>query len=373
MSQESQPFKYYYGAELARELGERICAVYPAFPAEAFVERVAAQVDELELKARVAVIAEGLRDGLPDDYGAALDILLAILGPELPAEAGMFNHGYYLMPVAYFVERYGLDHFERSTAALREITRRHTAEYAIRPFLERYQTQTLALLHHWTEDKSPHVRRLVSEGSRPRLPWATRLQAFIADPRPILDLLERLKDDPSLYVRKSVANSLNDIAKDHPDLVVATLQGWQAGASAERRWIIRHALRTLIKQGHPAALSLLAYEQPAVIVRELSVTPGRVRIGDTIDIAFAIQSAGTEPQQLVVDYVIRFVKANSGTSAKVFKLRTLTLNPGEQIRLQKRHSLRPITTRRYYPGQHRVEVQINGVILGGADFDLVAP
>jgi 3-methyladenine DNA glycosylase AlkC len=373
MAQESQPFKYYYGAELAQELGERIRPIYPAFPAEAFVERVAAQVDELELKARVVVIAEELRHALPDDYGAALDILLAILGPELPAEAGMFNHGYYLMPVAYFVERYGLEHFERSTAALREITRRHTAEYAIRPFLERYQSQTLDLLRRWAEDESAHVRRLVSEGSRPRLPWATRLQAFIVDPGPVLDLLERLKDDPSPYVRKSVANSLNDIAKDHPDLVVATLQGWQAGASAERRWIIRHALRTLIKQGHPAALSLLAYEQPAVIVRELSVTPGRARVGDTIDITFSLQSDAPQPQQLVVDYVIHFVKANGGMSAKVFKLRTLSLGHGEFVRLQKRHSLRPITTRRYYPGRHRVEVQVNGVILGGADFDLDTP
>lgn len=257
MPRETMPFKNYFGTNLAQELGERIQAVYPVFPLPAFVEQVASRVDTLELKARVAAISAALRDTLPPAYAEALDILLAILGPELASEQGMFTHGYYLMPVAYFVECYGLDHFDRSMAALHAITKRHTAEYAIRPFIERYPQPALTLLRQWTQDQNAHVRRLVSEGTRPRLPWAKRLPAFIADPSLVLDLLECLKDDPSPYVRKSVANNLNDISKDHPERVIAMLRRWQPNASAETRWITRHALRSLRKQGDPAALSLL--------------------------------------------------------------------------------------------------------------------
>lgn len=367
---DTQPYKNYFGITLAEKLAASLVAVQPAFPAGPFIAQVAAQVEALELKGRVALIAAALRAHLPPDYPEALKILLAILGPANPSEQGMFTLGYHLMPVAYFVEAYGTDYFDESLAALYEITQRHTAEYAIRPFLMRYPQQTLALLQQWTQDQSPHVRRLVSEGSRPRLPWAARLPAFIADPSPVLNLLEPLKADPSAYVRKSVANNLNDILKDQPGLGLAMLTRWSQGASEETRWIIGHALRNLVKQGHPEALRLLGFHRPQVTLQKLEARPEIVRMGDTLTFSFALQNEAPEPQNLVIDYIIHFVRSKGEQRPKVFKLTTLTLPPGEQMQVQKRHSFKPVTTRRYYAGRHRLEIQLNGVIAGGVEFEL---
>lgn len=368
---ETQPFKNYYGVELAQDLAVRITAVYPDFPAGPFIEQVAAQVEPLELKARVAVIAAALRANLPAPYLEALRVLLAILGPPNSDEEGMFTAGYHLMPVAYFVEVYGLDHFDESMAALYEITQRHTAEYAIRPYLERYPQPALTLLERWAGDQSAHVRRLVSEGTRPRLPWASRLPAFMADPDPVLRLLEQLKNDPSAYVRKSVANNLNDIGKAHPELVLATLTRWSQHSSDKTRWIIGHALRNFVKQGHRQALALLGFEQPqAVQLQRFKVDPASLKIGDSLTLSFNLQNQAAVPQQLVIDYIIHLRKANGQLNPKVFKLGVYQLDPGQTIEVQKKHSFRPVTTRRYYAGQQRVELQVNGLTLGGVDFNL---
>lgn len=363
---EPQPFKAHVGPTLVEDLAQRIVAVHPTFPAAAFIAEVVPQLDPLELKGRVAAIAAGLRRHLPPDYPAAVRLLLALLGPP-PAEAeGMFGDGWLLWPIAAFVEHYGLEHLDESLQAMHAITQRHTAEFAIRPFLLRYPEQTLATLQRWAHDPSFHVRRLVSEGTRPRLPWATRLPAFLADPTPVLELLEVLKDDPSAYVRKSVANNLNDIAKDHPELVLATLARWQQGASAERQWIIRHALRTLVKQGHPEALRLLGAEAPQVELVALALTPAALRIGETLTIAVTLRSTAAAAQQLVVDYVLHLPGARGAARAKVFKLRSQALAAGATLRLVKRHAFAPVTVRRIYPGLHRIAVQVNGVILGEA-------
>jgi 3-methyladenine DNA glycosylase AlkC len=367
---ETQRFKYYFGTELAQNLAERIQAVAHDFPAQAFVEQVAARVDDLELKGRVALIAAALREHLPADYPAALEILCAILGPELPGEEGMFNHGYHLMPVAQFVESYGLEHFELSMGALYEITRRFSSEFAIRPFLVHEQQRTLAVLQQWVSDENAHVRRLVSEGTRTRLPWAARLTAFVADPSPVLALLEHLKHDPSPYVRKSVANNLNDIGKDHADLVLATLTRWSEDASDETRWIIRHALRNRVKQGDPAALRLLDIGSARVTLHDLRVEPDPVCLGDTLHFAFRLHSEADTPQHLVIDYVLHFVRANGSTGPKVFKLMTRTLEGGASLDVRKKHSFKPITTRRYYAGQHRLEIQVNGQVVGTTTFTL---
>jgi 3-methyladenine DNA glycosylase AlkC len=368
---ETKPFKEYFGLELAERLGAELRAADPEFDRDAFVAQVAAQVESLELKDRVALIAAALHDHLPPDYPQALARLLTLLGPELPDESGMFELGYHLMPVAQFVEQYGLDDFEQSMAALYEITKRHTAEFAIRPFLERHPTQTLDTLSLWAGDPNPHVRRLVSEGTRPRLPWAGRLSAFIVDPGPVLSLLERLKTDPSAYVRKSVANNLNDISKDNPDVVLATLRDWNARPSADIRWITSHALRTLVKQGNSEALALLGFEPPRVRLAQLNVTPETVRIGEAARFTFALHSDSEQPQKLLVDYLLHFASANGKPRAKVFKLKQLTLPAGQHVDLEKTHSFKQVTVRRYYPGRHRVEIQINGHIAGGTDFMVV--
>ena len=250
------PVKNYFDGKLATLLATKIIEAYPAFDSEAFVATVEQQVEPLELKARVAVISAALRDHLPTDYGAAVDVLLAILGPENPGETGMFTEGYWLMPVAHFVEVYGLEEFERSIAAIYEITKRHTGEYAVRPYLVRYPERMLAVMGQWATDPSFHVRRLASEGVRPRLPWAKKLDQFIADPQPMLAILERLKADPSAFVRKSVANGLNDVLKDNYEIGMTVVRRWAEEDAPETRWIVKHALRHQRKKGNAEAIAI---------------------------------------------------------------------------------------------------------------------
>ena len=367
---EYQPLKSYVNAAIARQLAEQIKAVYADFAIDAFVQQVSSGLKELELKERVAHIAGGLRDYLPAEYPEAVNLLLAILGPDNSTEEEPWGEWYFLMPVAYFVEAYGLEHFEESMVAMYEITKRHTSEFAVRPFLMRYPQRTLERLHQWVKDENLHVRRWVSEGTRPRLPWASRLPAFIENPQPVLRLLEHLKNDPSLYVRKSVANNLNDISKDHPDMVIEMLTGWHQEASQETLWIIRHALRTLLKQGHPDALHLLGYGEPQVMLHNLRVEPPILQFGQSLTISFTVQSESEETQNLMIDYLIHFVKANGKTRPKVFKFSKKSLKGGQSMDLQKKHAIKAITTRRYYAGTHRVEIQVNGKILGGVEFEL---
>jgi len=369
--EEPKQLKDYFDQKLAQRLAELIEDVYPQFDRSGFVKQVSAQLKPLELKDRVAVMAQGLRDFLPEDYPKALAILTRILGPENPHKGGMFVHGFQLMPVEHFVGTYGLDHFDASMKAMYEITKRFTAEFAIRPFLMRYEKETLKVLSQWVTDENEHVRRLVSEGSRPRLPWAMRLPSFIHDPKPTLKLLEKLKDDPSEYVRKSVANHLNDITKDNPDLAVMVLARWAKGANKERMWIVRHALRSLVKQGHTEALAILGFEPPKVKVTNFEVKTPVVKFGEALVFQFELVSEAKKQQDLVIDYVVHFVKANGSTSPKVFKMSTRTLNAGEVLVLDRKHAIWPITTRTYYGGTHRVEVQVNGQVLMGDDFELV--
>ncbi len=256
---EFTPLKHYFGVELAERLASLIVPHDASFPANDFVEAVAEQVGPLELKERVAVISRELRHSLPADYIVSLDILLQLLGPENETEEGMFTNGYFLMPVAHFVEVYGLDHFDVSMRALYEITKRHTSEYAIRPYLARYPDESLALLTTWTKDANPHVRRLVSEGTRPRLPWAKRMDPLYGDPRRNLALLEPLWNDSSFYVRKSVANHLNDLTKVDKDATLDwLLDQWDRGGE-HTPWIVRQSLRSLIKSGDAEAMRIATY------------------------------------------------------------------------------------------------------------------
>lgn len=368
---EPQNFKDYFNREMAEGIATQLQAAYPSFDKTSFLEQVMAELDGLELKARSNLIAKAMRDHLPSDYPTALKIAENMLGdPSSAYVEGMFSNGWHLMVLAAFVEHYGLDHLEESLAAMYKITQQHTAEFTIRPYLQRYQAEVLARLHVWVHDPSEHVRRLVSEGTRTRLPWAGRLPQFIADPAPVLELLEELRDDPSLYVRRSVANNLNDIAKDHPDLVTTTLKRWSQGASEERQWIIRHALRSLVKQGNPEALALMGVYPANIELLDLKLDPDPLPFHGTLNIKLELRNNDRQAHNCIIDYLVYFVGARGQQRSKVFKLRQARLEPGERLVLQQRHSFRPITVRRYYPGQHRVEVQVNGSIVGGADFTL---
>ena len=241
--------KLWFDKDLAILLADKITHIKPIFPKKKFVQSVDQQVDSLELKDRVAVIAKSLDTCLADSYENNIDILLQILGPENEEETGMFTNYYWVMPIAKYIETNGLDHFDISMNAIKEITKRNTGEYTIRPYLEQYPKKTLKVMRKWAKDKNKHVRRLACEGVRPRLPWATKLDQFIKDPKPILPILNTLKDDTSKYVQKSVANCLNDILKDNLGVGKAVVESWIPDATKERKWIIKHGLRNLLKKG----------------------------------------------------------------------------------------------------------------------------
>jgi 3-methyladenine DNA glycosylase AlkC len=356
----AEPLKNSYGPDVPVRIAAMVRQVDPSFAAEDFVAEALDGYEQLELTPRAWQIARALGHHLPADYDRAIEILIASLGEKLqtPELSGMDVFLY--LPHVFYVAEFGADHFETSMRAQYELTQRFSAEYSIRVFLQRYPAQTLARLREWAGDPSVHVRRLVSEGTRPRLPWAPRPRAFQTDPRPVLELLELLKDDPELYVRRSVANNLNDIGKDHPALLTQTCARWMQGATAERRWLVAHALRSAVKRGDPQALAILGFGDATVSVRTVQVAPVVASIGDPITVAVDLVNDGSAAQRVLVDLRVHFVKASGRTSPKVFKLKTLELEPGASARFTKRISLAQHTTRRHYPGRHQVEVLVNG-------------
>ncbi|MDH5671084.1 MAG: DNA alkylation repair protein [Myxococcales bacterium] len=360
------------GREAVTRLAQNIERVWPDFADKAFVAAACRGLGKLELKERAVHVAEALAAHLPDDYRAALEVIDRAAASWEAGDPDDALRGFAAWPLFFFVERHGVDDFDASMATLRRITHLFSAEGAVRPFIERYPKRAHRELGRWSRDRDEHVRRLVSEGMRPRLPWAARIPALIEDPAPVLSLLERLKDDPARYVQRSVANNLNDISKDHPELVVETCRRWSRDAGEGRRWIIGHGLRTLIKRSHPGALELMGYgSRPRVRLQDVRITPRRVRLGADLRLSFGLESEAQGEQALLVDYAVHYVKANGSLSPKVFKLRKLKLAAGAQRELQATISFAPISTRRYWPGTHRVELRINGAPYPLGDFELV--
>lgn len=353
--------KDFLNATLVRELSAELRRAHPPFDAADFTARSTRGLGRLALTPRAWQIADALHACLPQPFDRAAKILEASLGPEIPAtgENGLAPLRY--LPYVFFVQKHGLDHFEAAIRVQAELTRRFSAEYSIRAFLTRYPERTYAQMLEWARDDNAHLRRLASEGSRPRLPWAPRLRAYQQDPRPVLKLLELLKDDAVRYVQRSVANNLNDIGKDHPALLLETCRRWSTNAPAGRKWIIGHALRSLVKAGNPEAIRLMGgAHRPRVKIGRIRITPRRARLGGNVRLSFEIESTARKAQRLLVDYAVHFVRARGETRPKVFKLRTLTMGPGEKVTLTGAVSLAEMTTRRHYPGHHRVEALING-------------
>lgn len=358
----AEPLKNYFDDRIPRTIARQMAAVWPEFRVKAFVADVLHGYAELELMDRGRHIARVLRRYLPEDYPEALQILLRSVEDRpqrTEGDGGMASFLY--LPHVNFVAEFGLDHFDVSMRALYMLTQRFTAEFSIRPFLERYERESLALLRKWAKDPNTHVRRLVSEGTRTRLPWAGRLRRFQEDPAPVLALLELLKDDPELFVRRSVANNLNDIGKDHPDVLIDVARRWMADASEERRALVRHALRSLVKQGHPEALKILGFGQSAAVaIEDIDITPECVAKGGKVTVGFTVRSTGRRAQRVLADLRIYFVKANGKASPKVFKLKSMDLPPGGAASCRKTVSLADLTTRQHYAGEHLVEVLVNG-------------
>ena len=349
-----------------------IARVEPRFPVEAFLAEALDGFEDLELTPRARHLADALASQLPADDERAVDILTRSLGPPIEADELTGIDAFLYLPHVFFVAEHGLGHWEASMRAQYELTQRFTAEYSIRAFIDHEPGRTLDRLREWTTDPSPHVRRLVSEGTRPRLPWAPRLARFIDDPAPVVELLERLKDDPALYVRRSVANNLNDIGKDHPVVLVATCRRWSANATDDRRWVIRHALRTAVKRGDRDALASLGFSDPdAAALSRFEVDSPRPRIGDSVRVSFSLRNSSDRTAAFNAHLRVHFVKANGRTSPKVFKVREVELDPDEEVTLSKSISLQQRTTRTHHAGVHAVEVIVNGLATPAGSFTIV--
>ena len=378
----AEPFKTLVNHETIAEAARHLSRAWPRFDRARFETLAGAGLEKLELKARVLHLAAALAQTLPADFAHACDVIEAALAPPLPLDAdgepaeqdatarASGLSGIIIWALGEFVASRGLDHTSRSLACLHALTQRSTAEFAIRPFLQREPAVVFRILAKWVRDPSTHVRRLVSEGSRPRLPWGLRLQSLVADPAPTLPLLRALQDDPSAYVRRSVANHLNDIAKDHPDLVASWVREHLVGAAPERVALLRHASRTLIKAGHPATLDAWSLDRCLHGKAMLTLSARSVAIGGSLGLTVRLASTAAAPQSLVIDYAVHHVRADGGRTPKVFKGWKLVLGPGEKRSLALQHSLRPVTTRRLYPGTHRIDLLVNGQNVAGRDFVL---
>jgi 3-methyladenine DNA glycosylase AlkC len=371
-----EPFKNLLNATLVHGAATHLARHTPGFDARAFTRQATQGLDTLELKARALHICDALQACMPRDFETAAAAFEAALAPVDGAEADGLERGlrgWILWPVGEFIAREGQAQPMRGLAALHALTQRFTAEFAIRPFIVQHPDLCFATLARWSQDPSAHVRRLVSEGSRPRLPWGMQLKTLIRDPSPTLPLLRALQDDESDYVRRSVANHLNDIAKDHPALVARWLQEHLPNAPAERRALLRHASRTLIKAGDAAVLKAWGLGGRFKGHATLEVAPRRVTLGGAVTLTLKLQSGAARAQTLAIDYAVHHVKAHGGTSAKVFKGWQRVLPAHDEMSLSKQHPLRRITTRRYHAGRHTVAVQINGQVVAEAHFNLAVP
>jgi 3-methyladenine DNA glycosylase AlkC len=318
-----------------------------------------------ELKQRMRHVTTVLHELIPGGYRDQLQVLLN----AVPHAARSFP----ALVFSDFVEAYGTADWDASVPALAVFTRLESAEFAIRPFIALQQERTLAHMFEWAGDADPAVRRLATEGCRPRLPWGMRLHALVADPTPILPILERLRNDPDESVRRSVANNLNDISKDHPEVVVELLRGWSPQPGSDLYKLARHALRTLLKRGDHGALGVLGFEPSASVKLEaLSMEPAAVTIGDTARLSFTLVSTLADPQPVMVDFAVHYVKADGSTSPKVFRLGSLVMDPGAPVSFSRKLSFRQMTTRVHRAGVHKVEVLANGAVAGSMEFEVRA-
>ncbi|OKP90228.1 DNA alkylation repair protein [Paenibacillus sp. P32E] len=354
----AEPLKAMYNEEFLRGFGTKVKEVHGSFDLEGFVAAaMRGPWEALELKGRMRRITETLGTFLPRRYEDALEILFAI-------DEECVGFPYLFFPD--FVEVYGTsdEHFELSMTALERFTPRSSAEFAVRPFLLHDPQRMMAQMLQWSKHPNEHVRRLSSEGSRPRLPWGQALPMFKRDPSPVLPVLEQLKADPSLYVRKSVANNLNDIAKDHPEVVIDTVRRWK-GVSAHTDWIVRHGCRTLIRKADPEIMALFGYasqenETPLAVSAVLSVEPAELHIGDSCELAYALSIREGEAVRIRVEYGIDFVKAGGKTSRKLFLLSDKTVPGGARLTGKRTHRWADLTTRRHYAGEHTLTLLVNG-------------
>lgn len=359
----SNLLKDMYNHKSIHKLAADIKAVYNDFQAEEFIKSVMDETwESLELKARVRQISTNLGRYLPSDYRESIRIIDQIVA----------NYdGFYGIVFPDFVEVYGQDeeNWDISIKALERYTQYSTAEFAVRPFIIDHEERMMAQMYEWTKYENEHVRRLSSEGCRPQLPWGQALSKYKKDPAPVLPILEQLKEDPSLYVRKSVANNLNDISKTHPDLVIKIAKEWY-GKNENTDWIIKHGCRTLLKKGNCDVLGIFGYHgDDAIDISGFTLNKETVSMGDEISFSFCAVAKAAAKVRL--EYGIDYVKANGKRNRKIFQISETVLGEGEEKFYEKNHSFAERTTRKHYPGMHAITLIANGIEQGTLEFELI--
>lgn len=342
----------FFSDKFISELSQAITKVYSGFEGKKFQQTLFSDDwAEKELKEKMHQITHSLASFLPEDYSAALEILKNA-APEFK--------GFDAMIFPDFVEQYGQDFWDLSLPALGTFTSLCSSEFAVRPFIIKDQMRALETMKGWAKSDNLHLRRLASEGCRPRLPWAMALSNLKTDPTPILPILEILKEDPEVYVQKSVANNLNDISKDHPELVLDICEKWY-GQNRQTDWIVKRACRSLLKQGNTRAMVLFGFEDPREIqIKNFIFDRNTLNIGEVLNFSFEMDVLSKIPRKIRLEYAVEFVKVRGKVSRKIFQIKEAEWSKGT-FAIQKKHSFKDLSTRKHLSGTHRIFIIVNGV------------
>ncbi len=359
-----EPLKNIFSLQLIHILGNNIQAVYPQFALNEFIAMASNNLENLEMKPRSYQIYTALHHFLPDNFEESASICIQSFGAELSENQNRaFGLSvFYYLPFSDWISEQGVapEKLPTSFKFLSELTKRFTAEFAVRKFLIEFPKQTMDFIHQCSQSNNLHLRRFASEGIRPYLPWGLQIKSFAQNPQPVFEVLQKLMHDESEYVQKSVGNNLNDITKNHPDLVIDFLNPYTQNPTKGQQKIIHLATRNLIKKGYSKAFQLLNYTTQIQCAAQIKISPSTIKMGETITLEAQIQPNSSHSQNLLMDYCIYFVRNNNKNNGKVFKWKKLQLNPQQNIQLQTQYSFKPITTRKYYPGEHFISIIING-------------
>jgi 3-methyladenine DNA glycosylase AlkC len=354
------PLKEMFNAAFYQQLARQLVKSYPSFDDKKFLEDVTGPLATLSLNERMRHTSQVMHRYLPDNYKKTISILKETI-PHVKT-------GYTNLLFPDYVSQFGMNDFKTSIDALHYFTSFGSSEFAIRVFLKQDIEKTLPVMYRWSQDKNEHVRRLASEGSRPRLPWSFKLESIIQQPRLTEPILQNLKQDDSLYVRKSVANHLNDIAKDSPEYVLKLVKSWDT-AHPHTAWIVKRGCRSLLKQGNRKSMTLFNFTKNAqVSIKNFSLSSSRLKLNDSLTFTFDILSEKSSIQRLMVDYKIYYAKKSGQQLPKVFKLKEVELKPGEKITLNKKQRFQDFTTRKLHSGEHIIELIVNGKPMKRAKF-----
>ncbi len=357
-----EPLKELFNTAFHEHLALELTKVYKNFKQQQFITEVSKNLEQQSLNERMRNASLVLNKYLPEDYKKTIDILQQVI-PNM-------KRGYTSLLFPDYVGQYGKKDIHLSLEALKYFTQFGSSEFAIREFLKHDFNKTIQVMYTWAKDKNYHVRRLASEGSRPRLPWSFKLDEVIKNPKLTQPILETLKADEELYVRKSVANHLNDISKDHPDYMVQVVKGWDK-KHTHTAWIVKHASRALIKKGHSASLAVFDFEKkPRLSIGQFKLNTKNLKLGQALQFEFDVVSEKSSPQKLVIDYIIHYRKKAGELSPKVFKLTELELLPKQSVHISKKQVFKDFTTRKHFSGQHLIEIQVNGKVMAEDKFKL---